>query len=493
MTRWLAQLSWPELRHHPWRNAAALIAVMLGVALAFSVQLINQSALSEFSSAVRSVNGEPDFELRGQRAGFDEAFYGRVAQHPAVAIASPVIEIDTLAFDSQGERVPLKVIGLDALVAAPLAPALMPRPDAGSDRMALLDASAIFRNAEAHKRLVAAKSQPLAAAPPSSAPAASAALSSPLRVRLQTPSGATMLSVQGSVTVGGPPLAVMDIAGAQTTFGWLGRISRIDVRLRPGADRAQVLRELALPAGVRAAAPIEATQRVSIVSRAYRVNLTVLALVALFTGAFLVFSILSLSVAQRAPQLALLGVLGLAGRVGAARRGGQRARHRARHGAGRARVAAVVGRPGRRLLSGRGTAPAVQRGGRAGVRRARRGGGRDRRLAARTRCAAHGAGTGLEGPGSGRRAPGRAVVRAGAHRARRGLVVAATGVRDFRSRRMRAWPACCSAASPACPAQCHGCSGALPHRTTHWRCWSWSAPATSAAPPPSRWPAWWRA
>jgi putative ABC transport system permease protein len=31
------------------------------------------------------------------------------------------------------------------------------------------------------------------------------------------------------------------------------------------------------------------------VSRAYRVNLTVLALVALFTGAFLVFSILSLS------------------------------------------------------------------------------------------------------------------------------------------------------------------------------------------------------
>src|SRR6185369_2278713 len=52
----------------------------------------------------------------------------------------------------------------------------------------------------------------------------------------------------------------------------------------------------------------------SSVSRAYRVNLTVLALVALFTGAFLVFSILSLSVARRLPQLALLGVLGLAAR-----------------------------------------------------------------------------------------------------------------------------------------------------------------------------------
>jgi predicted lysophospholipase L1 biosynthesis ABC-type transport system permease subunit len=75
-----------------------------------------------------------------------------------------------------------------------------------------------------------------------------------------------------------------------------------------------VLRELALPAGVRAADPDEAAQRVSNVSRAYRVNLTVLALVALFTGAFLVFSILSLSVAQRQPQLALLGVLGLSAR-----------------------------------------------------------------------------------------------------------------------------------------------------------------------------------
>ena len=302
MIRWLRELSWPELRHHPWRNAAALIAVMLGVALAFSVHLINQSALSEFSSAVRSVNGEPDFELRGPRAGFDEAFYGLVAQHPAVAIASPVIEIDTLAFDAQGERVPLKVIGLDALVAAPLAPALMPRPDAGSDRMALLDPGAIFLNAQAQQRLA---TQPKAGATNGAAAP---------RLRLQTPTGAIALTVQGSVAAGGPPLAVMDIAGLQTTFGWLGRLSRIDVRLRPGADRAQVLRELALPVGVRAAAPDEAAQRVSNLSRAYRVNLSVLALVALFTGAFLVFSILSLSVAKRLPQLALLSVLGLTAR-----------------------------------------------------------------------------------------------------------------------------------------------------------------------------------
>jgi len=289
----LRQLSWPELRHHPWRHGAALLAVMLGVALAFSVQLINQSALSEFSSAVRAVNGVPDFELRAQRDGFDEALYARVATHPQVAVASPVIELDTVAFDvrpdHRGERVALKVVGLDALVAGPLSPALMPRPDDGADRLALLAPDAVFLNATARQRLGE-------------------------RVQVQTPSGSTTLRALGSIAAQGAALAVMDIAGVQTRFGWTGRLSRIDVRLRAGADRAQVLRELALPAGVRAAAPDEAAQRVSNVSRAYRVNLTVLALVALFTGAFLVFSILSLSVAKRQPQLALLGVLGLSGR-----------------------------------------------------------------------------------------------------------------------------------------------------------------------------------
>ena len=87
----LVTFSWQELRHHPWRNAAAAIAVMLGVALAFSVHLINASALDEFSSAVRSVNGQPDLELRAAGGGFDEAVFARVATHPQVVLASPVV------------------------------------------------------------------------------------------------------------------------------------------------------------------------------------------------------------------------------------------------------------------------------------------------------------------------------------------------------------------------------------------------------------------
>lgn len=312
----LQAVTWPEWRRHPWRQLAALLAVSLGVALAFSVHLINQSALSEFSAAVRAVNGQPDLELRGQRGGFDEALYARVAQHPEIALASPVVEVETQALrtDAQGKttRVPLRVLGIDALVAAPMSPALLPQlfsvrpqpsePDRADgtasapgdepDRLGLVDPSAVALNATARQRLGGEEV-----------------------LRVQTADGIASLRVQGSVAAAGPPLAVMDIAGAQAQFGMLGKLSRIDVRLQPGADRDRVVASLVLAdfaaQGVRAAAPDEAAQRVSNVSRAYRVNLTVLALVALFTGAFLVFSILSLSVAQRQPQLALLGVLGL--------------------------------------------------------------------------------------------------------------------------------------------------------------------------------------
>jgi putative ABC transport system permease protein len=73
----LRTFSWQELRHHPWRTAAAVVAVLLGVALAFSVQLINASALSEFAGAVRSVNGQPDLELRAAQGSFDERLFAR--------------------------------------------------------------------------------------------------------------------------------------------------------------------------------------------------------------------------------------------------------------------------------------------------------------------------------------------------------------------------------------------------------------------------------
>jgi putative ABC transport system permease protein len=288
----LRTFSWQELRHHPWRNAAAVIAVMLGVALAFSVQLINASALSEFSSAVRSAGGQPDLELRAMQGGLDESVFARVATHADVAVASPVLEIAALLLGPQGERKPVRVIGVDALVVAGVAPALMPVPDRGADRLALFAPDAVFVNPAARQSIAAGQST----------------------LRLQSGLAPREVRVEGTVAAGGGALLVMDIGAAQDLFGRTGQLSRIDVRLRPGVDQAAFVKSLRLPPGVIAAEPGDAVARVDSLSRAYRVNLTVLALVALFTGAFLVYSVLSLSLARRAQQFALLGVLGLTAR-----------------------------------------------------------------------------------------------------------------------------------------------------------------------------------
>ncbi len=288
----LLTFSWQELRHHPWRNAAAVVAVMLGVALAFSVHLINASALDEFSSAVRSINGQPDLELRAAQGSFDEALFARVVRHPQVALASPVVETTATAMLGD-RRLPLRIVGVDALVLPTLAPALMPVPADGAERFSLFAPGQVFLNAAARTALG----------------------DTAQRVTLQIGAQRHEVQVAGSVSAGGTALAVMDIGAAQELFGRVGQLTRIDLRLAGGTDRAAFTRALEgapdWPSNVRIAEPGDAAERVSNLSRAYRVNLTVLALVALFTGAFLVFSVLALSVAKRAQQFALLGVLGL--------------------------------------------------------------------------------------------------------------------------------------------------------------------------------------
>lgn len=292
----LKTFSWQELRQHPWRNAAAVLAVMLGVALAFSVHLINASALDEFAQAARSVGGQSDLELRAVQGTIDEALYARVAVHPQVALAAPVLEVGSYVMTAQGKR-SLRVVGVDALVAPRIAPDLLPRVrgERRDDRFALFAPNQVFLNAAA-QRLTDGQA----------------------RLQLQSGMAWQVVDVAGSVAASGPALAVMDIGAAQDLFDKPGQLTRIDLALQAGVDRDAFARTLQAapdwPANVSVAKPQDAQSQVDNLSRAYRVNLTVLALIALFTGAFLVFSVLSLSVAKRAQQFALLGVLGLCGR-----------------------------------------------------------------------------------------------------------------------------------------------------------------------------------
>jgi putative ABC transport system permease protein len=115
----------------------------------------------------------------------------------------------------------------------------------------------------------------------------------------------------------GARYAVADIAGAQSALRRLGTLTRLDLRLRPAVDVASFRARLQaeLPPGLFVERPEVSVQRAATVSRAYRVNLNVLALVALFTGGLLVFTTQALAVVRRRAQLALLRVLGMTRRA----------------------------------------------------------------------------------------------------------------------------------------------------------------------------------
>ena len=302
-----------EWRAHPLRLAVALLAIAAGVALGFGVHLVNASALDEFSTAVRQTAGSADLQLRGSglaiNEGFDEAVFDRVLAVPEITAASPVVEIDArvLGVERAGDgaaqsaptasakpaRTPrLTLTGIDPLRALAVAPALVGSPAEGAD-LRPLDPAAIYLSAAAQASLAVAPGDHLLLAPPADG--------EPRR-----------LTVAGAVPGAGAgrSVAVIDIATAQAQFGRLGRLTRIDLRLAPGASARTVARALDLPPDVVAAEPAIDEQRGASLSRAYRVNLNMLALVALLTGGFLVYSVQSLSVRRRLTPFSLLRVLG---------------------------------------------------------------------------------------------------------------------------------------------------------------------------------------
>jgi len=136
------------LWQHKGRLALSVLAIALGVALGYAVQLINQAAINEFAAAVQTLSGEADLAVRGPWAGFDESLYPRLAKLPEVAVASPVLEVEARL---PGRREPLKILGLDLFRATRIQPFLSTGEE--GDRLDFLRPDRIFLSAAASESL----------------------------------------------------------------------------------------------------------------------------------------------------------------------------------------------------------------------------------------------------------------------------------------------------------------------------------------------------
>ena len=278
-----------QLRGHPLQLLATVLAIALGVALGTGVYLVNSAALEEFDQATRRLVGSADLVIRGPPEGFNQALLVTLSRHAWVGAASPVLD---LQLTLPGQSPPLQVLGLDPFRAALLQPGLIGAIGDNVTRLFERDTIMLSR----------AAAQQFSLGPGGVLTVMVGGAPKQLRVVDILPDSTYR-----------EPLGVMDIATAQWSLGRLGRINRIDLRLTPGAPAAALRAQLAtlLPPGVVAATPAMERGRALSATRAYRVNLNTLALVALLTGAFLVFSTQSLSVLRRRAALGLLRALGV--------------------------------------------------------------------------------------------------------------------------------------------------------------------------------------
>lgn len=280
------------LWHTAGRTLLALLVIALGVALGLGVTLVNRSAADEVSIASRSLFGLADLVVRGTSAGFDENLFPVLARLPDVALASPVVEVDARVI---GQQRTTTVLGLDFFRALRMQPEIgleAPRTSLG-----VLDEDAAFLSPAAARDLGLAAGDTLE-----------------LQIGVDTVS----LRVAGILpaAVYRQRAVVLDIGTAQWRLRQTGVLHRIELRLRSGAstDAAVAAIKAVLPPGVTVTTPGAETDEALRLTRAYRSNLTALALVALFTGAFLVHSTQSLAVIRRRREFALLHALGVTAR-----------------------------------------------------------------------------------------------------------------------------------------------------------------------------------
>jgi len=257
--------------------------VAIGVMLAVAIHTVNHSALAAFGQALDTVNGQASAQLMAPLGDIDDrqidVWDGRRAAL-GIRTVSPVLVVRT-------DR--LTILGLDFFKAALVSSSLMPSlSDNATD---LFNAKALFLSAAALKALNVSVGD---------------------NIVLQHGPESVSLLVAGEVPgAASQVIGVMDIGSAQWAFNRLGVVSRLDLRLEDGQTPLGLRAVLeAQSETLQVVATQDRDRRMSLLSRAYRVNLSVLAMVALLTGGFLVSTAVNLSIVRQRSELALLGVLG---------------------------------------------------------------------------------------------------------------------------------------------------------------------------------------
>lgn len=290
MTRLLLRVGWNDLRRHPLQTLLAVVGVAVAVAVVVAVDLANHSAREAMRVSLESVSGRATHQLVGGPDGLDERLYTRLRTELGVSRAAPVVE-GGMTVPEADER-PLTLLGVDPFAEGPFRRPLTTGGEGVEDALdtLLLRDDAIALGAGEAERLDVAAGE---------------------RLRLEIAGEAREVVV--AAVIPDPDdqwrgLALADIAAAQTLLDRGGRLDRIDLILE--GEAAEGLAD-ALADGVRLVPAGASANSVLEMSRAFRINLTALSLLAVVVGAFLVFNTLAFLAVRRRAAIGTLRALGV--------------------------------------------------------------------------------------------------------------------------------------------------------------------------------------
>ena len=296
----LKLLVFRDLTRHRVRTVLTVAGVALGVSIYVAMRTANVEIIRSFEASASSVTGRAALQIIGGDDGFDETLIVPVRKTLGVLEATPVLEISAILLGrDDAVRESLLVLGVDVL-----------------DQGRFWAYSGHWERGKVEGVLA------VDAITVSKAFARRHDLDIGDRMTLLVDIEPQAVVVRGvfddtngdeSVHAHVDGLAVMDIASAQNTFNRLGRLDRMSVVIDPDAKTADIRQRLQaiMPDGIRVQASSDRVTQVERLTRAFRVNLTVLSSVALMVGLFLVYNTVTFSVIQRRRDIGILRSLGM--------------------------------------------------------------------------------------------------------------------------------------------------------------------------------------
>ena len=279
------------LMRHRWQTVLSVVGIALGVAVVVAVDLANESARRAFELSVETLTGGATHQIVGGATGFDESVYTRLRVERGMRQSAPVVE----GFAEVGDET-LRLLGVDPLAERGFRPEFGQTGPGVARRLMLDPATVLLSVATARRLHVQAGDR----------------LSLEVGGRAVDVTVAGLLGAGGGSLRGNADLLVADVATAQELLGRIGRLDRIDLRL-PAGHEAAALRDLRrwLPPGLRIVSAAARSQSMLQLTRAFRINLTAMSLLALLVGAFLIYNTMIFSVLRRRSLLGMLRVIGV--------------------------------------------------------------------------------------------------------------------------------------------------------------------------------------